>query len=327
MSDPKSDTSTTLSAVAVRLALKMGLDREFPLEKVSFFDQEMRIRLWWQICTQDVLARHSFVGRDGMNTDGLTTSSARLPLNVNDTELHPEMTKPPTEYSRATEMIYVLVRYEGATFGHKMRSSGRLPTADGSPFDQLEKMMNDKYLRHCDARIPLHYAAQSMVNFALSSVRYRLACHKAKPDQDEASTNKLMDHAITVLEVERASREVPFASQLLWSISPVDLDALIHILGSLKQKVRSDLTIRGWDVVVKFWDDHVDDNWDDEANSQTSFFTGLADLTLDAWQERVKELVAMQGPEYTTPECIQKLQRLRKRDGVLDANVFDAGLP
>jgi hypothetical protein len=323
MSDPKSDTSTTLSAIAVRLALKMGLDREQATDKISLFEQEMRIRLWWQICSVDVLARHAFVGRDGNNTDGVLTSNVRLPLNVNDAELHPDMIKPPVEYPRATEMIYVLVRYEGAIFGQRLRASGRLPSFDSNPFDDLEKLMTDKYLCHCDSRIPLQHAAQSMIRFALTSIRYRVACHKATSLGGNPSSDILLDKAVELLDVERASRSVPFATQLLWSISPVDLDALVHILSYLRHCGNGERSARAWKEVVHFWDQHVDSAGDEEMAGQNSFFVNLADLTLEAWEERRKELAATQGvatAEQMKPVCITKLQRLRHK-GATD-NIF-----
>ena len=100
--------ATTLSGLAVRIGLKMGLDKDSDTNGIGFFEQEMRVRLWWQICTQDILARHLFPSRDSKESAQMAPD-IRLPLNVNDSELHPDMAKPPVEHPKASEMVYVLL--------------------------------------------------------------------------------------------------------------------------------------------------------------------------------------------------------------------------
>lgn len=312
LANPRSDTSTTLSALAVRLALKMGLDSDADLQVVTVFEQEMRIRLWWQITTQDVLARHHFPGKAARDNDGLLTPSIRLPLNVDDSELHPDMTKLPVEHPRATEMIYVLVRYEGGAFGQRQRAQMLKTGFSAAAFDEIQKLFEEKYLRYCDPQIPLHHAAQSMMRFAMAGVSYRLGCHKA--DDTPASQDALMDMAIDVLEANQASRDNPFANQLLWTVSPVDLDAVIHILTKLRRQGSGDRASRAWKTMVKFWDEHIGGDWTDDAASHSSFFAKLADLTIEAWNVRVKGSDGIKGQEVaneTRPSCIQQLQQLR----------------
>ena len=333
LSDSRSDTSTTLSALAVRIAMKMGLGTDKGSEELSFFEQEMRIRLWWQITTQDVLARHYFVGRDGRNADGLIIPTIRLPLNVDDAELHPDMTKFPVEHSRATEMMYVLIRYEGGAFGQKQRTKMRMASDMKSPFNEMQKLFEEKYLRHCDPSIPLHRAAKSMFRFAMTGINYRLGCHEVTGGN--VSEEELLDMAIDVLDADQESRDNQYADQLLWKISPVDLDAVVHILTKLRHNGAGERVERAWSVIVKFWDEHVGGDWGDEAVSQNSFFARLADLTLEGWGVRRRELAHAQGPaiaDEMTPACLKQLQQLRpatikvdEHEGDTEATVLPTG--
>lgn len=300
--------ATTLSAVAVRIGLKMGLDKADDSNSVSVFEQEMRIRLWWQICTHDVLARHLVSSRESQG-GLLTTPNIRLPFNVNDAELHPDMIKQPIEHPRASEMIYVLMKYEGSAWGQRQRFH-RQPKAEPTNFnfDELERLLEDKYLRHCDHRIPLHAAAHIMSRSSICVIQYMRARIKAG---GVMPTDTIFDQALQVLEMDKANRELPFARQLVWHGGPVQLDAAVHVLIKLKQPVKGDRATKAWDLIAEFWNEQIDGDWE----ADETFFPDLLDLTLEAWNERRKELAEIYGSQVVdskTPLCIRRLQEIRR---------------
>jgi len=310
-SDPKSDSFTTLSALAVRIALKMGLDRES--KSVSVFEQEMRIRLWWYLCTQDVLALYFFVSRDSPITDSILTPNVRLPLNVNDAELHPDMVKLPTEHPRATEMMYVLMRYEGATFGRRMRQKQKEIGLKHFPFHELKQLFEEKYLRHADVSIPLHAAAQAMARYAMAGIRYRLS-HFNIPEGSKSDAS-IFDQAVELLKLNKACSDNHFAKQLLWHNNPSELDAVIYVLSKLRQRQQGERVTQAWELVVHFWNEHIDPFLEDNFVDQGNFFASLADLTLEAWRERKKQLIESHGPtmaEQLTPPCVDQLRKIRR---------------
>ena len=286
----------------------MGLDQESDPKIISLFNQEMRIRLWWQISTQDVLARHLFSSRETQDPS-LLTPSVRLPLNVNDTELHPDMVKQPAEHPRASEMIYVLMKYEGAVWGQRQRL--RRQPKEETPnfnFDELERLLEQKYLSHCDPRIPLHAAAQTMARSSIHIIHYMRARIKAGGTMP---TDSLFDQAIGVLELDKENRELPFATQLVWHGGPIQLDAVVHVLTKLRQLVNGDRATKAWELVAKFWNEQIDGDWEGD----DSFFDGLVDLTLEAWHARRKPLADTYGQAMVddmTPRCIKRLQEMRR---------------
>lgn len=107
--DPESDLTSTLAGAAVRLGQKMGLHRENTDPKISLFETEMRVRLWWQLCG---LHSRSAVSTPGMKLPPSELGDVRLPLNINDADLHPDMIEPPVEHNGPTEMLCVLMKFE-----------------------------------------------------------------------------------------------------------------------------------------------------------------------------------------------------------------------
>src|ERR1700738_4114458 len=96
-----------LSGIAVRIGQKMNLHRDNPSNRGSVFDNEMRKRLWGQIIFLDTRAARQEIGQILNNIGDI-----KLPLNVNDTDLYPDMGHVPVEHTGPTEMIFCLIKYE-----------------------------------------------------------------------------------------------------------------------------------------------------------------------------------------------------------------------
>lgn len=225
LAEPDSELSSTLAAMAVHLGLKLGLHREThsnlaaSTSKLSFFEREMSVRLWWQIRGIDARMRQavslsytnslSTMGgnqpssiANGSNYFGSGTlppsdlDDLRMPLNVNDTDLHPAMTCAPVEHAGPTEMLYVRVKYHTAlwmrAFAQKKFASGSsgglgdistptghlyrtqsLPAMKNRAIDELEQLYTDICHRFADPRIPLHAISSSMARMAVAQLRFQ----------------------------------------------------------------------------------------------------------------------------------------------------------
>lgn len=155
----------TLTGVAVRIGQRMGLHRDGVDLKLPPFEIEIRRRLWWQIVILEARASEfSGVGQTIRDMKWTT----KLPLNVNDSSLHPSMVELPNEQNGATEMIHCIIRYE---LGNFMLTQGAKSTVDGSwqkfqsseiavtykeqAIRVAEELMEQEYLKFCDPSIPL----------------------------------------------------------------------------------------------------------------------------------------------------------------------------
>lgn len=309
-------------AVAVRLAHKMGLDNEKPSFKVSFFEKEMRIRLWWQIRCLDGRARYASGDTIPPVEDG------RMPLNLNDSELHPNMANCPVEHVGATEMIYCLLKYEGARWRQIAQTTKKPPSVNPPSVQvmipkyqaivDLERAFEEKYLRFCDTRIPLHFLSLTMSRLAICRLRF-WACHpRGRADggvrMTPEETDVMFEQSVQLLELDHESHKTNFSSQLLTHMAHGQLDALIYMLYELRQRPRGDRVIAAWNLVALFYDKHqelIDD-------TEKSLFGGLGDLTLEAWQVRWKELIDTHGgrADDITPWYIKELQARRPKESM-----------
>src|ERR1700712_3257020 len=173
-SNHRSGSMFILSGVAVRLARKMGLHRDGAALGLSPFETEMRSRLWWHIFFVDLRISDLLGTKPSLD---LFSSDAKMPLNVADEDLNPDMIEPPTESNGITSVVVCLIRCEIAEFLRKFSSGLQndvrwdivnnpdIPMVKkDTMITQLEDLLERKYLRYCDPSNTLH-------NFALIMAR------------------------------------------------------------------------------------------------------------------------------------------------------------
>uniref|UniRef100_A0A093VFG3 Putative transcriptional regulatory protein n=1 Tax=Talaromyces marneffei PM1 TaxID=1077442 RepID=A0A093VFG3_TALMA len=83
-----------LNGLAIRLAQSIGLHRDGASLQLSPFDTEIRLRLWWHLCVLDSRAPED---QGFQPTVDVINRGLRLPLNVNDNQIYPGMTRLPVE--------------------------------------------------------------------------------------------------------------------------------------------------------------------------------------------------------------------------------------
>ncbi len=168
MIDPGSELTTTAVALALRIAHKIGLHRAGEDASLPFFEQEMKVRLWWYIRSLNSRVRRGM----GLLSTVDDLGDARLPMNVNDADLHPRMTNPPAvQHTAATEMVYCLMRYDLWSFVRRSSnfSSSLTPREEAARLvastsveamakkrkvlGEVERMLQEKYLGQLDPSI------------------------------------------------------------------------------------------------------------------------------------------------------------------------------
>ena len=86
----------------------------------------------------------------------------KLPLNVNDEDIYPEMKEPPKERDGATEMTFCLIRFELSVFNRRLNCTNPGAAAAEQTLEEKEKMIDachrkieEKYLKYCDMTLPI----------------------------------------------------------------------------------------------------------------------------------------------------------------------------
>src|ERR1700753_3252514 len=156
----RSDSLYILAGIAVRLARRMGLHRDGTSLGLSPFETELRRRLWWLIVQIDCRISEFSGTKPSMD---LFISDTKIPLNIEDEDLTPDMISPPTERTGITSMVLVLMSCEIIEFVRKITSQfsydSRCDRLNGysltlaekdSLIAEIEDSFERKYIRYLD---------------------------------------------------------------------------------------------------------------------------------------------------------------------------------
>lgn len=125
-----------LNGLAIRLAQSIGLHRDGSSFQLSPFETEMRLRLWWHLCVLDSRAPED---QGFQPTVDVMNRELRLPLNVNDNQIYPGMTRFPVESDGWTEMSFFLIQTESCRLLHPILELQDQTSADALLNNIMEK--------------------------------------------------------------------------------------------------------------------------------------------------------------------------------------------
>lgn len=248
-----------LTGVAVRIGLRIGLHRDGTALNLPPFETEMRRRLWWQTLILDnrttELAGAGFLN-SSPQWDTIT------PLNVNDSDLDPAMKELPEARVGATDMLFCSVRFSFHTVFRKIGVAN--PSSDGDSqisssiaekdraVDELENLLETKYLRYLDLLKPFHLQTAGLARAALCLVRLQIhhprqyADNGASLPQEEK--DMLFHLSLKIIEYDNLAHSNPSTRGFLWHTNVfMQWHALIYILSELRTRTTGDDAERAWD--------------------------------------------------------------------------------
>ncbi|CAI7588340.1 unnamed protein product [Penicillium crustosum] len=236
-----SDTFWILTGIAIRLAQRMGLHRDGENLGLPPFEVQMRRRLFWQLLPLDSYASQ-------VSGTGIVLSpnswDTKQPLNINDDQIFPGMTEPPLEQRSATEMIFCLSRMELSNFytrtGVKVKGRGdtvKFKDAEDIErlIDEVEDLIETKFLRYCDILNPLHFFTTGIARSATNAVRLRARMPLLMTQTiTDAQRRDICALAARILDTTSAIYGNPSMRKYRWQIQAFFLwDALLCILRSI----------------------------------------------------------------------------------------------
>lgn len=173
------------------------------------------------------------------------------PLNVNDEDIFPDMNEPPVERKGATDMIFCLTRTEIGKFHQKtpltLGNSARRSDAENSEalntictaIDELESVIESKFLRYCDMIEPIHCLTMVVGRGAISYAKFRARMPLAKVRSDVSTTEKreLFSLALRILDHSMVPHSSPALKRYAWHLQSflVGWDSLIWVLNELRK--------------------------------------------------------------------------------------------
>jgi hypothetical protein len=168
--------------MAIGIALKMNLNRDGYALGLKPFETEIRRRLWWNILTLDALTAQDH------KTDPCALGKSfntKVPSNVNDSELDPNMSSPPANQQQTSGMVFTLARIEITFYSRQFIFSDQFCRQNSYPelsvaekrdtLEMMKKRIDDEYLKLYDESILLHSVAASATRLILLKLKLSIA--------------------------------------------------------------------------------------------------------------------------------------------------------
>ena len=230
-----------------------------------------------------------------------------IPRNVADGDLDPIMKQLPPDREGITEMVFVRVRCTCAQLLLKNIHSGFLKcpcnvvedfasnshqlTAEDKVIDNIKNELEMKYLQYCDASIPLHLAAISVIEVFVAILRLRSHHPSQYTDRgaslSQAERDMLFNNSLVILKWQATVHQDTKFRGFLWNFHEnFPLDGFIYILSDLQRRSVGQLADRGWEAVETIYKHRPELMTD--ARSTLKF--ALGNLTLKAWAQREQAL-------------------------------------
>lgn len=270
----------------------------------------MRRRLWWFIVSSDI----AITATSGVGTPVLPRNwDARLPLNINDDDISPEMTEEPTSRPGFTEMTFSITQYEVASIllvqGKKSRSTDAVVSGEDSSapvnasprflsldvilevLQEAEQKLTPLTLRFPDPETnSLHCLALQNRITALKTL------HLATEPMEEAPEwgtevfgpeDNLFRVNLVATEALMDMRERVGPDSVWFTNIDLDVQAFCFLVAQLQTRVTGSMADRAWAVVGRMYTHH-EELWDLVEKDKMT----LANLLLVAWQSRAEHFAA-----------------------------------
>ncbi|KAK3898374.1 hypothetical protein C8A05DRAFT_19031 [Staphylotrichum tortipilum] len=277
--DPRS--MFCLLGMAFRIAARLGLHRDGSQSDMSPFEAEQRRRLWWQI----VIFDKRIAEITGSTVTALTSCAGdtRIPLNINDADLHINAKVQPGPYGGPTEMVFCLTRVELTVAASPDNIRRAVTTPGGRPLHQpmvhyspgasspdiVSHVANQNlpsdlvafcayvenvYLKPCDPKVPLHYFTLLMTRQALCKLRIiDFLCRTAAADNvDHAERDNYFMEALRMVEYDNLIQSSDMLQGFRWyTYAHFPLPAYLCLVSELRHRTTGDLCERAWNVMIE----------------------------------------------------------------------------
>lgn len=258
-----------MTGLLIRLAQSLGLHRDGEQYGLTPFETEMRRRLWWQILILDFRAAED-QGSDPAMVDH--TFDTKVPLNINDIDIHPDAKVAPEERSGGTEQTFCLIRYEVSSTLRLINYNppGQMASIEDKErlIEELRHHLDEKYLKHIDDTVPLYWITRMVARLILGKMW--LVLHHPLKRQDRGAglpqdtKEKLLLTALEVVDVSHELETTTRTSRWGWLFrSYVQWYAVVYILSELCVRTKGPLVDRAWatiEAVFEQWGGRVASN-------------------------------------------------------------------
>jgi hypothetical protein len=291
----------SMTPIVLRLAQSLGVHRDGTNFALKPFETEARRRLWWHIVLMDSRSSEDH-GTDPLINESM--SDTRLPLNVNDDDLFPDMVNPPEERDGCTDMTFCLIRCEitGALRranyvcpGSKFRMGEEAPSINLC--ERMIQIINDRveerYIKKCDMNIPIQWVAATVGRLILAKLWLIVHHPMTRKDRvvqvSQTTRESLFLTAIEVLEFGRLLESTEKTAKWSWLFrTNMQWHGVAFVLSEVCVRPICPVTDRAWNAITSLYSD-----WD----QQTKHKKGMLWRPLAALMKRAAATRAKQQEE------------------------------
>ncbi|KAL3478776.1 fungal-specific transcription factor domain-containing protein [Aspergillus californicus] len=290
----------SMSALALRLAQGLGLHRDGKNFNLKPFEVEMRRRLWWHII---LLNDQSCDEHGTVSLIDTKLFDTRLPLNVNDDDISPDMKEEPSEQVGYTNMSLFLTLCELQSAFRRVAftcpipsggGTGHQPGACANVVQTINKRVEERYLKHFDLSDPIQWLIATTARLTLT--RMWLVIHHPIPGPESQMSDEaregLFISSIEMIEFLFLLKNDQNIKQWSWRFSDhIRWLAVAMVLAELCVRPLSPLTDRAW-LAVTTMDNHRLQN---ENQRKGMFWRPLAKLMERAKSVKAKQLADLRA--------------------------------
>jgi hypothetical protein len=250
-----------------------------------------------------------------------TGGNCKLPLNINDADLHIHAKDPPPPHTGVTEMIFGLTRLEFAKGPGNDKMKAKLSAANpqavtnladqrfSSYLDQFEHYMEETYLKFCDQKIPIHYMTLQMTRANICKLKvfsgfFRVALTAPSPlpaDESEA----LVVQAIQMIEYDSTVQAHEKLKGFLWYTKMhFPFPAYVCLLSELRHRTTGNLCELAWETIFE----HAERRQMTTV-TQTPLHLAFSALFVKAWDAR-EAAEAANGRTLVPPVLITIMRQI-----------------
>ncbi|KAK4154910.1 C6 zinc finger domain protein [Chaetomidium leptoderma] len=329
--DPRSISS--MLAVAVRTAQRLGYHNESDLIKCTPLEAEMRRRLWWSLAIFDTRVCETF------NYSAATlapTWNCKTPLNLNDSELLPDMKTVPPVHDKPTEALFVLVRSTLsdlirrcafhldsidpflATFAQAKNTVSGTGQVGGQELLELQKTVEEKTFALCDLQNPLHFMTIWTARACLARALLMEHCSRQR---DAPQQGPGLSYALRMLECDTHLMNSPLVKGFRWHVHfHFPFLGYIYIVQHFKTRPADDDRARmAWEV--------MGDNYEARrmafSEATGPLFVLFSRIVLQAWEAVLKQDdkgKSSREPPRIVTSLQSKIAQMRSSMSQLDGN-------
>ena len=300
----------------IRIAQREGYHNEAAHAKCSVFEAEMRRRLWWSLVIFDTRISEM----SGHKAVVLTPAwDCRPPLNVNDSDLRPEMKTTPAARTESTEMVFAVLRSEVNDFVRrspfwldftnpalKSVAKDTQQTSPGSNGDvnAFGKIMEDKYLKSCNPDNPLDFMAiwSTRGLLAKQGLLEHFSRYSSGP-QTQTQRDAGFFHGMRMLECDTKLMTSPMTKKYFWLVQffLFPFLAYIHLVQELKRQPAIEHAERAWEAMNENYEARFM-GW-----PKSPFKKICSKFVMQAWAAR-EAMLSQSGKSEAPPQMVKDMK-------------------